>query len=109
MYQELGPDYIYAHPERLHQGRRSAIGTSISPATRSRWASRSPTGQVEYTDGTPHDAQAIRQGRRGFPVLGGGADLEQRKRVGARVMLFLIVLAGLLYFTKKRVWSDVAH
>jgi cytochrome c1 len=25
------------------------------------------------------------------------------------VMIFLLVLAGLLYFTKKRIWADIAH
>jgi ubiquinol-cytochrome c reductase cytochrome b/c1 subunit len=34
--------------------------------------------------------------------------LEQRKRIGLQVMLFLIVFAGLMYFTKKRVWAN-AH
>jgi Cytochrome C1 family len=31
--------------------------------------------------------------------------LVARKRIGVQVMIFLIVLTGLLYFTKKRVWS----
>ena len=34
--------------------------------------------------------------------------MEARKRIGFQVMIFLIVLAGLLYFTKKKVWAD-AH
>ena len=34
--------------------------------------------------------------------------LEARKRIGLQVMVFLIVLSGLLYFTKKKVWAD-AH
>jgi len=29
--------------------------------------------------------------------------------MGFSVMLFLMVFAGLLYFTKKKVWSDVEH
>ena len=33
--------------------------------------------------------------------------LEARKRLGFQVILFLIGLAFLLYFTKKRVWADV--
>jgi cytochrome c1 len=33
--------------------------------------------------------------------------MEARKRIGLQVMIFLIVLAGLLYFTKKKVWHDV--
>jgi cytochrome c1 len=33
--------------------------------------------------------------------------LEARKRMGFGVILFLLLLTGLLYFTKKRVWADV--
>jgi ubiquinol-cytochrome c reductase cytochrome b/c1 subunit len=33
--------------------------------------------------------------------------LEARKRIGFQVFIFLIVLAGLLYFTKKNVWHTV--
>ena len=35
--------------------------------------------------------------------------LDARKRLGFQVMIFLIVFAGLLYFTKKRVWHAVLH
>ena len=34
--------------------------------------------------------------------------LEERKRIGFQVMFFLIIFAGLLYFTKKKIWAD-AH
>ena len=34
--------------------------------------------------------------------------METRKRIGFQVMIFLLVLSGLLYFTKKKVWAD-AH
>ena len=33
--------------------------------------------------------------------------LDARKRIGFQVMIFLLVFAGLLYFTKKKVWSSV--
>jgi ubiquinol-cytochrome c reductase cytochrome b/c1 subunit len=35
--------------------------------------------------------------------------LDARKRLGFQVFAFLIVLTGLLYFTKKRVWHEVLH
>ncbi|OYY86209.1 MAG: cytochrome c1, partial [Rhizobiales bacterium 24-66-13] len=35
--------------------------------------------------------------------------LDARKRIGFQVIIFLFVLSGLLYFTKKKVWKDVAH
>jgi ubiquinol-cytochrome c reductase cytochrome b/c1 subunit len=33
--------------------------------------------------------------------------LVARKRLGFQVLIFLIVLSGLLYFTKKKVWKEV--
>jgi ubiquinol-cytochrome c reductase cytochrome c1 subunit len=33
--------------------------------------------------------------------------LEERKRMGFGVMIFLIALAGLLYAAYKKVWRDV--
>ena len=35
--------------------------------------------------------------------------MEARKRIGFQVMIFLIVFAGLLYFTKKKVWDGRAR
>jgi ubiquinol-cytochrome c reductase cytochrome c1 subunit len=35
--------------------------------------------------------------------------LVDRKRVGFQAMIFLIVFAVLMYLTKRRVWSRVAH
>jgi ubiquinol-cytochrome c reductase cytochrome b/c1 subunit len=34
--------------------------------------------------------------------------LEERKRTGLQVMVFMIIFAGLLYFTKRKVWAN-AH
>jgi ubiquinol-cytochrome c reductase cytochrome c1 subunit len=33
--------------------------------------------------------------------------LEERKQTGIKVMLFLVVLTGLLYAYKRRIWADV--
>jgi cytochrome c1 len=32
--------------------------------------------------------------------------LEDRKRMGLQVMVFLLVFAGLLYLTKKKIWEE---
>jgi ubiquinol-cytochrome c reductase cytochrome b/c1 subunit len=34
--------------------------------------------------------------------------MEARKRIGMQVFVFLILFAGLMYFTKKKVWAN-AH
>jgi ubiquinol-cytochrome c reductase cytochrome c1 subunit len=34
-------------------------------------------------------------------------ELEQRRRMGIRIILFLVVLGGLTYAVKRKVWADV--
>jgi ubiquinol-cytochrome c reductase cytochrome b/c1 subunit len=34
--------------------------------------------------------------------------MEERKKLGMGVFVVLILLAGMIYFTKKKVWAD-AH
>ena len=64
-------------------------------------------GRVSYTDGT--QATLDQQARDVTAFLAWAAEphLEARKRAGMQVMIFLIVLSGLLYFTKKKVWRAV--
>jgi ubiquinol-cytochrome c reductase cytochrome c1 subunit len=33
--------------------------------------------------------------------------LEERKRTGLKVILFLVILTGLLYATKRKIWAHV--
>ena len=70
-------------------------------------------GQVEYPkneDGQPQVPETVDQYARdvtAFLMWTAEPHLEARKRLGFQVMLFLIVLAGLLYFTKKKIWARV--
>ncbi len=113
-YQEEGPDYIAALlkgyeeapkgfplPENAHYnvyfpGHALAMPPPLSD------------GQVEYTDGTPADLQHYSQDIAAFLMWAAEPKLDARKRVGFEVMVFLIVLAGLVFFTKRKVWSTVA-
>ena len=108
MYQEVGPDLIYAilngytkeddvNWNLYFPGHKIAMGKPLSD------------GQVEYTDGTPATLKQYSKDVAAFLYWAAEPSLEQRKRIGVRVMLFLMLLAGLLYFTKKRIWADVAH
>ena len=65
------------------------------------------TNIVTYDDGTPTTPEQYSKDVSAFLMWAADPHLNTRKRVGAQVMVFLIVLAGLLYFTKKKVWSDV--
>ena len=46
---------------------------------------------------------------RAFLMWAAEPKLDERKRLGFQVFVFLIVLTGLLYFTKKKVWYEVLH
>ena len=63
--------------------------------------------QVEYTDGSPATVAQYSRDVAAFLMWAAEPKLEQRKSTGFRVIFFLVVLAGLFYFTKKKIWSRV--
>jgi cytochrome c1 len=63
-------------------------------------------GQVSYTDGSPQTLDQYSKDVSAFLMWAAEPHLEARKRVGFQVMLFLLIFAGLLYFTKKKVWKQ---
>ncbi len=65
------------------------------------------TNGVTYDDGTPTSTDQYAKDVSAFLMWAAEPHLEARKRIGFQVMIFLIVFAGLLYFTKKKVWSAV--
>jgi len=115
MYQEDGPDYIhaivtgYADPppgfvlppggqyNKYFPGHAIAMPKPLSD------------GQVEYTDATPATVDQYGRDVAAFLMWAAEPTLDARKRLGFQVMIFLIVLTGFLYFTKKRVWHAVLH
>ena len=64
-------------------------------------------GQVKYTDGTPETLRQYSKDIAAFLEWASQPHMVQRKRIGFQVIAFLLVFAGLMYFTKKKVWSDV--
>ena len=70
-------------------------------------------GQVEYVkgaDGKPQAPETVDQYAKdvsAFLMWAAEPHMEQRKETGFRVLAFLLVFAGLLYFTKKKIWSRV--
>ena len=106
-YQEVGADYIYAilngytHPDDpqwnlYYPGHKIAMPQPLQD------------GAVNYTDGTPGTVQNYAKDIASFLSWAAEPTLVERKKIGVRAMIFLIVFAGLMYFTKKRVWAD-AH
>jgi cytochrome c1 len=106
-YQEIGPDYIhailtgYTKPDDLqwniyYPGHKIAMPQPITD------------GAVKYSDGTAPTLANYSKDVSAFLMWAAEPNLPDRKKIGLRVMLFLFVLAGLLYFTKQRVW-EAAH
>jgi len=58
-----------------------------------------------YTDGTPMTREQVARDVAAFLMWAAEPHLEERKQTGAKVMLWLLVLAGLLFALKKRIWA----
>ncbi len=63
-------------------------------------------GQVDYTDGTPNTAEQMSKDVAQFLMWAAEPKLEQRHRLGLQVVIYLIALAGILYFATRKVWAD---
>jgi ubiquinol-cytochrome c reductase cytochrome c1 subunit len=64
-------------------------------------------GVVEYTDGTEGTLEQYAHDIATFLAWTSYPDLEDRKRLGVKVVLFMIALTALLFALKKKIWSDV--
>jgi len=116
LYAEAGPDYV----ANLLQGYKDAPeGVTCDGALQynesfigGNCIAMPPPlsdGIVTYDDGTPGTVQQYAKDVAAFLMWTAEPKLEARKSTGLKVMLFLIVFAGLLYLTKRKVWSSVAH
>jgi len=113
-YQEHGVDYIHAlltgyeDPPAGVKLEATQAWNRYFPGNRIAMVPPLSDGQVEYTDGSPQTVDQYARDVAAFLAWAAEPHMEARKRIGFQVMIFLIVLAGLLYFTKKKVWAD-AH
>lgn len=63
-------------------------------------------GQVDYEDGTPNTVEQMAKDVTTFLMWTAEPKLEQRHYIGFLVMIYLVVLAGILFFATRKVWSD---
>jgi ubiquinol-cytochrome c reductase cytochrome c1 subunit len=63
--------------------------------------------QVTYADGTPATVEQMSHDVVTFMHWAANPELVQRKQIGVRVVLFLLLMTGLTYAVKRKVWSDV--
>ncbi len=106
-YQEQGADYIYAlltgyteqndlNWDEYFPGHKIAMPDPLSD------------GLIDYADGSPETVQQYAEDVAAFLTWAAEPKLDERKRLGLRVLVFLIVYAGLLLLVKKKIWSRAA-
>ncbi|WP_207456039.1 cytochrome c1 [Azospirillum sp. SYSU D00513] len=62
---------------------------------------------VTYSDGTAATVEQQAHDVSVFLTFAAEPHLDARKQMGVKVILFLIVLAGLMYAVKRRLWSTI--
>jgi ubiquinol-cytochrome c reductase cytochrome c1 subunit len=115
-YQEGGPDYIHALLTGFQDppaGVTVAEGTHFNPYFAGASALKMPPpltdGQVDYDDGSPTTVDQYSRDVSAFMMWAAEPHLEERKRTGFMVMVFLVIFAGLVYLTKKSVYANKEH
>jgi len=114
-FQEQGPNYVNA----LLQGFDEKVPADVTIPQGSYYNKYFPghaikmpkplsDGQVTFDDGSPATVAQYAHDVTTFLMWAAEPHMEARKRLGLQVFVFLILLTGLLYFTKKKVWAD-AH
>lgn len=115
-YQEGGPNYIHALLTGYQEppaGAEVAPGTHYNPyflnASALAMAQPISNDQVTYEDGSPQTVDQYARDVSAFLMWAAEPHLDARKSLGLKVMLYLIVLASVLYFVKRQIWRGVAH
>ncbi len=110
---EGGPDYIYAlltgyrdPPEgfQLSQGMHYNLAF---PGHQIAMPPPLADDMVAYADGTPQTVDQYARDVSAFLMWAAEPKLEQRYKIGLRVMIYLAVLAIILYLAKRSVWAPL--
>jgi ubiquinol-cytochrome c reductase cytochrome c1 subunit len=64
-------------------------------------------GRVTYADGTQANVDQMAKDVAAFLSWSSEPEMEARKRLGVKVLAFLLVLTALLYAVKRKVWEGV--
>lgn len=113
-FQEQGQDYVHAllvgYKEPEHGEKPPKPGLHYNEYFPGHWIAMAQpiqAEQVQYTDGTPMTVDQYGKDVAAFMTWAAEPHMLDRKQMGFKVMFFLIIFAGLLYFTKKSVWGGL--
>ncbi|MBV9981392.1 cytochrome c1 [Bradyrhizobium sp.] len=114
-YQEQGPDYVAGilqgfedNPPADAKVPSGSYYNKYFPGHAIKMPKPLSDGQVTFDDGAPTTVTQYAKDVTTFLMWAAEPHMEERKRLGFQVFFFLIIFAGLMYFTKKKVWAD-AH
>lgn len=114
-----GPQYVYSlltgyeepdaamakeKPEGKYYNPYFASGHWIGMPT----AGTLSDGLVTFDDGAPNKVADMAKDVSAFMAWTAEPKMEERKQTGFMVLIYLALLAGLMYFVKQRIWRD-AH
>ena len=109
-----GPDYVHAliglgYEENAEPG---PTGLYHNPYMPGGYIAMPPPlfdDAVEYHDGTAATVEQMSTDVSAFLMWAAEPKLEDRKAIGLKVILFLLVLTGLFYVSKRKLWANVEH
>jgi ubiquinol-cytochrome c reductase cytochrome c1 subunit len=115
-YQEGGADYIYSLLTGYQdppEGVEVPEGTYFNPyfvgSASLAMAPPISDDQVDYDDGAPQTVDQYSKDVSAFLMWAAEPHLEDRKRTGFMVMVFLAIFTALIYLTKKSVYANKEH
>jgi ubiquinol-cytochrome c reductase cytochrome c1 subunit len=113
-----GPQYVYSVLTGFEEPseelkKEQPEGKHYNPYFSSgHWISMAPPlsdGQVTFDDGAPNTVDDMAQDVSAFLAWTAEPKMEERKHTGFMTLIYLGVLAALLYLVKQKVWRNVEH
>jgi ubiquinol-cytochrome c reductase cytochrome c1 subunit len=123
-YQETGPDYLYSLltgyqaapagvevPEGLFYNPYfiSASNVAMPPPLSDDLVKYAQNQDETDLNDVPQTVDQYAKDVTAFLMWAAEPHLVERKATGFTVMVFLIIFAGLVYYTKKKVWATIPH
>lgn len=110
-----GANYVYSlltGYEEVPEGMTLAAGQYYNPYFPGhKLAMPTPLfdGQVSYEDGTEASLQQMAKDVVNFLQWTAEPEMEQRKKMGIKVLLYLLVFTAFAYVAKKHIWRKIHH
>lgn len=110
-----GPDYIYSlltgyvkplNNIHIDEGRHY---NNAFPGNQIAMPQPLKDDQVTYKDGTKATIEQMAKDVTTFLAFTAEPELEERRQLGVKVLLYLIIMTGIFYAAKRRIWKNIKH